>query len=130
MVDGLPHILLVEEDETLAEITAFRLELLGYSVATVGSGEAALSEALRRPPELMIVDLKLPTMSGLDLIERIASDEQTKDVVIMALSIEADLDAVHQAYNAGAKDYLVAPFDPVTLEAKVEQMLGQASRTL
>lgn len=131
MKTEVPHILLVVEDETLAEITAFRLELLGYSVKTVNSGEAALPAVVDRPPDLMIVDLKLPNMSGLELIERVSNSNQGEDEVwIMALSIEADLDAVQQAYNVGAKDYLVAPFDPLTLESKVEQVFQKVGRTV
>lgn len=130
MAAEVPHILLVVEDETLAEITAFRLELLGYSVQTVNTGEAALPAVVEHRPDLMIVDLKLPNMSGLELIERVVNNSQGEELWIMALSIEADLDAVQQAYIAGAKEYLVAPFDPLTLEAKVEHVFQQVGRTL
>ncbi|REJ68997.1 MAG: response regulator [Planctomycetota bacterium] len=127
MHDEVPHILFVEDDPLLSEVTAFRLELLGYRVETVGSGEDALAAVEKQKPNVAIVDLVLPGMSGIDLIDRFASNEATSDVAVMALSIEADTDAVQRAYNAGAQDYLVAPYDPATLEAKVERLLDRQS---
>lgn len=127
MHNEIPHILFVENDPLLADVTAFRLELLGYSVEAVASGEDALVAMDKVMPDVAIVDLVLPGVSGVELIERISSLERTSGVAVMALSIEADVDAVQCAYNAGARDFLVAPYDPATLEGKVEALLEQQS---
>ncbi len=124
--DG-PRILFVENDPLLAEVTAFRLELLGYQVDVVSTGEEALITIERNIPQVAVVDLVLPGMTGVELIERIASRHQSAEIPIMALSIEADIDAVQRAYNAGALDYLVAPYDPMTLENKVERLVRRQS---
>lgn len=125
MHNEVPRILFVESDSLLSEVTAFRLELLGYEVVAVSSGEEAFELMEERLPDVAIIDLVLPGITGVELIERITLDQRTAEVAVMALSIEADLDAVQRAYNAGARDYLVAPYDPATLESKVETLLEQ-----
>ena len=129
MNDELRQIMLVEEDETLAEITSFRLELLGYEVSVVASGEAAIASLEKQIPDVIIVDLVLPEMTGHELIERLARQESTSKVAIMALSIEADLDAVLLAYKVGALDYLVAPCNPTVLEDKVAKLMERAGQS-
>ena len=129
MNDELRQIMLVEEDETLAEITSFRLELLGYGVNVVASGEAAIASLEQQIPDVIIVDLVLPKMTGHELIERLARQESTSKVAIMALSIEADLDAVLLAYKVGALDYLVAPYNPTVLEDKVAKLMERAGQS-
>jgi DNA-binding response OmpR family regulator len=126
---GLKRILLVEPEPVLAEVTAFRLELLGYFVEKVSSAEDAFQKISDNKPDLVITDLALPGLDGVGLIERISSDQETSDLPIMALSFDADLDKVQAVHLAGAKDYLVVPFQPETLEEKVERLLDQAEQT-
>jgi response regulator RpfG family c-di-GMP phosphodiesterase len=85
MSEGTPQILLIEEDPTLLEITAFRLD-------------------------------------GIEFINRLSNDVRTSEIPIMILSTKADLDDVQRAYNAGADEYLVIPYDPMVLESKVERL--------
>ena len=118
-----PYILFIEEDPLLADVTGFRLELLGYEVKLVQTGEDALEAVRASAPDLMIIDLVLPDMDALDLISRFSDKAETNEIPILILSIEADLDAVQRAYNAGANDYLVAPYNPAVLEDKVETLL-------
>jgi DNA-binding response OmpR family regulator len=118
----IPPILLVEEDVTLLEITAFRLELLGYEVVTQGSAEQALEWLNTQLPSLIIVDQVLPGMDGIDFINRLSNEVQTSEVPVMVISTNSDLEDVQQAFNAGADEYLVIPYDPLVLEAKVERL--------
>lgn len=118
-----PRLLLVESDALLADITAFRLELLGYDVATAAGGDEALAKLDAALPDLIILDLHLEDMDGLDMIDRLSNDARTSAVAILAFSIDADLDSVQRAYAAGARDYLVVPYDPAVLEAKIESLL-------
>ncbi|MCA9227848.1 MAG: response regulator [Planctomycetales bacterium] len=121
------HLLLVEEDITLSDITAFRLELLGYAVEAVPSAEDALVSLERRRPDLILLDLHQPGMSGLEFIEQLTRDESTNTIPIMAIAIDADLESVQKAHKAGAVDYLVAPYDPTVLEEKVARQLERSS---
>jgi CheY-like chemotaxis protein len=124
MHEQSPQILLVEEDRTLLEITAFRLELLGYDVVTQQSAEKALEWLRDRLPTLIIVDYALPGMDGIEFINRLSNDTRTSEIPIMFLSTNADLEDVQRAYNAGASEYLVIPYDPIVLEAKVERLVN------
>jgi CheY-like chemotaxis protein len=118
----MPRILYVEEDPVLLEITAYRLELLGYQVETQQSGERALEWLRDHLPTLIIVDNVLPGMDGIEFINRLSNDTRTSETPIMLLSTNGDLEDVQKAYNAGADEYLVIPYDPVVLESKVERL--------
>jgi len=122
MSEGTPQILLIEEDPTLLEITAFRLELLGYEVVMQHSAERALEWLHDQLPTLIIVDHVLTGMDGIEFINRLSNDVRTSEIPIMILSTKADLDDVQRAYNAGADEYLVIPYDPMVLESKVERL--------
>jgi DNA-binding response OmpR family regulator len=114
--------MLVEEDATLLEITAFRLELLGYEVVTQDSAEKALDWLETQLPSLIIVDDVLPGMDGIEFINRLSNDIRTSEVPVMVISTNSDLEDVQKAYNAGADEYLVIPYDPIVLESKVERL--------
>ena len=122
MTDRTSQILFVEEDPILMEITAFRLELLGYEVVTHPSAERAMEWLNQQLPTMIIVDHVLPGMDGIEFINRLSNDTRTSDIPIMLLSTNGDLEDVQKAYNAGADDYLVIPYDPIVLESKVERL--------
>lgn len=122
-----PHILIVEAEEVIADITAFRLELLGFDVSLAYRGEQVNELLQARKPDLFIIDMQLPGLSGLALIEQVTASEATGTIPVIAISFDADTDQVHQAFAAGASDYIVAPFDPLVLEDKVSTVLS-ASR--
>jgi CheY-like chemotaxis protein len=129
MSDRAPQILFVEEDPILMEITAFRLELLGYEVVTQESAERAIEWLNEHTPTLIIVDHMLPGMDGIEFINRLSNDTRTGDIPIMLLSTNGDLEDVQKAYNAGADEYLVIPYDPMVLESKVERLATDMVRS-
>ena len=129
MSDRAPQILFVEEDPILMEITAFRLELLGYEVVTQESAERAIEWLHDKTPTLIIVDHMLPGMDGIEFINRLSNDTRTGDIPIMLLSTNGDLEDVQKAYNAGADEYLVIPYDPIVLESKVERLATEMVRS-
>ncbi len=118
-----PKILLIEDEPVLAEVTGFRLELLGFEVETAASSEETFQAIQRQVPDVIILNLGSPDLGGLALTERLSSDPTTSPIPIIALSDNADLDEVERAYAAGAKDYLVIPYTPTTLEEKLERLL-------
>ncbi len=122
MSGSTSQILFVEEDPILLEITAFRLELLGYEVVSQQSAERAIEWLRDHMPTLIIVDHVLPGMDGIEFINRLSNDTRTSEIPVMFLSTNGDLEDVQKAYNAGADEYLVIPYDPIVLEAKVERL--------
>ena len=129
MADRAPQILLIEGEPTLLQITAFRLELLGYEVTALESAERALDWLHDQLPSVIIVDHALPGIDGIEFINRLSNDTRTSDVPIMLLSTNGDLDDVQKAYNAGADEYLVIPYDPLVLESKVERLASAVPET-
>ena len=125
-----PIILLIEDEPVLTEVTGFRLELLGFEVETATSAEEAFAAIQRRLPDAIILDLGSPDMGGLALTERLSNDPKTSPIPIMAISSNADLDEVQRVYAAGAKDYLVIPYDPTILEEKLGKLLQQAGKAV
>jgi DNA-binding response OmpR family regulator len=117
------HILLIEEDATLADITAFRLELSGYAVEVVHSAHGAFAAIQARVPDIVITDLVLPDIDGCEFISRLSHDKQCEHVPILVFSTNSALDQVEKAYAAGAKQYLVTPYDPTVLDERVESLL-------
>jgi len=124
MTEEAKQILLVEEDPILLEITAFRLELLGYRVEVKKSARQALEWLREHLPALIIVDEVLPGMDGIEFVNRVSNDMRTTEIPILFLSTNSDPKDVQRAYNAGADEYLVIPYDPIVLESKVEHLVG------
>lgn len=122
------HLLIVEEEATLAEVTAFRLDLLGFSVQVARNAEEAFSQIKQKKPDLMIVDLKLSGAGGVAFIEQLASEIETAAIPVIALSFDAELEQVQRAFSAGAADYLVAPYNPAVLEEKVENLIAESAK--
>jgi DNA-binding response OmpR family regulator len=121
-------ILLIESDPTLLEITAFRLELLGYGVIPCETAEKALEWLRDQLPTVVVVDHVLSGIDGIELVNRLSNDTRTSEIPIMFLSTNGDLEDVQKAYNAGADEYLVIPYDPLVLEAKVERLVSAVTQ--
>lgn len=120
-------ILLVEEEPVLREVTAFRLELLGYQVVnfeSAGNAQAWLQQEL---PQLIVVGQVAETGS-LDFLNQLSNEQRTSEIPVVFLSASSDLEDVQKAYNAGADDFLVTPYDPQVLETKVQSLTATAKR--
>jgi CheY-like chemotaxis protein len=116
-------ILFIEDDATLAEITAFRLELLRYQVKTVHTADQALTWLQQELPDVILLDLALSGADGLELVNQLSNAPRTSHIPIMVFSTDADLGKVQKAYTSGAKDFLLIPYDPLVLENKLEKLL-------
>lgn len=123
MLDHVASLLLVEPDELIAELTAFRLELLGFRVLTVHRPDDGLREALDREPDVILLDLRSEDGDAIAMLRALSDNTRTAGVPVLALSTDADLHQVERAYRSGAKDYLVLPYDPAVLERKVRRLL-------
>ncbi|MDC0936127.1 response regulator [Pirellulales bacterium] len=119
-------VLLVEEEPVVRDITAFRLELLGYPVVvkeSAGQASQYLSDEL---PALIAVG-QLADIDPIDFVNRLSDDERTSSIPVIYLSANSDLEAVQRAFNAGADEYLVTPYDPLVLEQKVVGLVTAAA---
>jgi len=122
MTNQAPHILLMEEEPTLLDITAFRLELLGYTVTCMETAQEAMLWLKDNLPDLIAVG-QLTDMKSIEFLNLLSNDPRTSELPMIYVSASADLMEVQQAYNAGADEFLVTPYNPMVLEKKVEGLL-------
>lgn len=115
-----PLILVVEDDKAVRNLIATTLEMQNYPFVTAETGQAALLAATTQNPSLMILDLGLPDMDGVDIIRRVRSWSQMPIIVVSARSEDADKIG---ALDAGADDYLVKPFATSELLARLRASL-------
>lgn len=120
---GGETILVVEDEETLAESIVFSLETEGYSVTAVGDGPGALASITDHPPDLVILDLMLPGLPGLDVLRRVRPEHGMPVIILTAKSSEAD---VVIGLELGADDYMTKPFSMRELVARVRSNLRRA----
>lgn len=117
------RLLLVFGEPVLAELTSFRLELLGYQVESVASGGEATAAIGKALPDLVIVDTTLRDGDGIEWIARVRGEYQPHQLPVIVFSLDPSLETVERAYHAGAQDYLITPFDPTVMEEKIETLL-------
>jgi DNA-binding response OmpR family regulator len=120
-----PQTILIVEDETsIASFVALYLKNAGYNVKAVGTGGAALNAIAAEPPALIILDLNLPDMDGLEICRRV---RKSSDVPILMLTArDEDVDKII-GLEVGADDYLTKPFNPRELVARVKSVLRRSS---
>ncbi|HWZ89074.1 MAG TPA: response regulator transcription factor [Polyangiaceae bacterium] len=114
------HVLIVDDEKRIREVVEYALQKNGYRVSSVADGPAALSAVERDPPDLVVLDVMLPGLDGLEVCRRIRSHRQTP---ILFLSARADEVDRIVGLELGGDDYLVKPFSPRELVARVRAVL-------
>ena len=117
-------ILLVEDDSDWRHLVAYHLTNAGFTVIEAEDGVAALREANREPPDLIILDVRLPQMSGLDVCRELRAGIRTEQVPIIMLTARTRAQDLEQAYAAGATDHVAKPFSPRDLVERAEKALA------
>jgi two-component system response regulator MprA len=115
-----PRVLVVEDDEEIALVLQRSLRLEGYEVRIAGDGEAALDQSAAFNPDLVILDLGLPKLDGIEVARRL---RKTDDVPILMLTARDALEARVEGLDSGADDYLVKPFERQELLARLRALL-------
>jgi DNA-binding response OmpR family regulator len=117
------NILIVEDEPTVRDVVARYLQREGYGVSTAGDGEVGLRLALERRPDLVVLDLMLPGLDGLEVCRRLRATVQTPVVMLTARSEDHD---VVLGLGLGADDYIRKPFSPAELVARVKAVLRRS----
>ncbi|HJU48430.1 MAG TPA: response regulator transcription factor [Gaiellaceae bacterium] len=121
---GQQSILVVEDEASIASFVALYLKNAGYAVRTVSNGQAALSQLAAEVPALVILDLNLPDIDGIEICRRV---RKSSDVPILMLTArDEDVDKII-GLEVGADDYLTKPFNPRELVARVKTILRRAT---
>ncbi len=120
-------ILVVEDDEDIMELIAYNLEKERYAVLKSDTGEKALARVGKNRPDLVLLDLMLPGMDGLEICKRLKSDAATRDIPVLMVTAKGEESDVVAGLELGADDYLTKPFRPREMIARVRAILRRAA---
>ena len=120
-----PLVLVADDDPDILDLVRFRLERAGYDVVQAGNGEEALQVATQRRPDLAVLDVMMPKLSGYDVTRQLREQESTKKMPVILLTARVQEADVARGFESGADDYLKKPFSPQELRARVQAILGR-----
>ena len=116
-------ILVVDDEEDILELIRYNLAREGYQVTCVTSGEAGIDAAKAELPDLVILDLMLPGVDGLDVCRVLKHDSRTKGIPVIMVTAKGEEADIVSGLELGAEDYLVKPFSPRVLSARIRSVL-------
>ena len=123
-------ILCVDDEPDILEILKYNLSNEGYNVSTAADGKSAIEIAYNISPNLIIMDVMMPNMDGVEACEKLRSDEKFNDTIIMFLTARGEDYSHVAAYDAGADDYVTKPVKPKVLVSKVKGLLRRLKKVI
>ncbi len=120
-------ILLVDDEPDILEFVSFNLRKENYKVSTCSNGKVALEMALRNRPDLILMDVMMPGMDGIEVCEEMRKHNELNDVIIVFLSSRSEDYSLIAGLNAGADDYITKPVKPKMLMTKIKSLLRRKS---
>jgi two-component system phosphate regulon response regulator PhoB len=118
-------VLLAEDDADIRFLVTFKLEQAGHAVRGFGDGASALADARVHRPDLAVLDILMPGMSGLDVCRELRGDPATAAVPVIMLTAAAQEADIAAGFAAGADDYIVKPFSPRDFALRVKAVLAR-----
>ena len=122
------HILVVDDERDLAELLVYNLKRAGYAVAAAFNGRAALESISNRAPDLILLDVMLPELSGTEVASRVRSNPQTAGIPIIMLTAKGEEVDQIVGLTVGADDYVAKPFSMKVLLARIEAVMRRTAR--
>jgi DNA-binding response OmpR family regulator len=121
----MTSVLVVDDDPDVCDLVTYKLEQSGFEVRRASDGDAALREVARQVPDLVLLDIMMPGISGLEVLERWRSDVATAAIPVVMLTAKAQENDVERGFQLGADDYVVKPFSPRELVRRVTAVLSR-----
>jgi DNA-binding response OmpR family regulator len=118
------RILLIEDEQDMAVMVSIRLESAGYYVRLVKDGREGFDIAKRDMPDLILLDIMLPSMNGYDICSALKVDKRCKKIPIIILTARAQKEDIERGFKSGADAYIVKPFDPEYLLARIGELIS------
>lgn len=125
----MPSIMLVEDDRTICENTAEILEMEGYTVFTASNGKEGFQKIKTMLPDLIICDILMPEMGGLELLAKLGLHSELKKIPLIFYSAKSEKKDIQQGLDLGAYDYIVKPSDLNDLLASIRKYLIEGKRS-
>jgi DNA-binding response OmpR family regulator len=122
------RVLVVDDEPSMRTLCRINLELAGFEVTDASDGSTALARAREQDFDLILLDVMLPDIGGLEVAERLAADAVTRGVPVAFLSARTAGEDLRRGYEHGAVDYITKPFDPLELAGRVREIFGRVER--
>lgn len=119
----MQKILIAEDERDILELIIFTLEFGGYQVVPTSNGEEALEMVYKEEPDLILLDVRMPRMSGYEVCKRIKSENNIRHIPVVFLSAKGQEAEVSTGYDMGASDYILKPFAPDHLLERLDHIL-------
>ena len=123
----MARILVADDDVDIRELVEFKLSTMGHDVVAVADGQAAIDACQAQRPDLAVLDVMMPGVSGLDAIRAIRADPGLSDLPVILLTARAQESDVETGFDSGADDYITKPFSPRELASRVEALLTRSA---
>ena len=121
----MTKILIAEDEPDIRELVAFTLRFAGYEVVTAANGEEAVQQAVKELPDLALMDVRMPRMTGYDACRAMKANPELKDIPVVFLSAKGQEGEIATGLEAGAEEYLLKPFAPDQLTSHVKTILAK-----
>jgi len=121
----MTKILIAEDERDIRDLITYTLQFAGYEVVLAGDGEEAVRLALQEMPDLVLMDVRMPRMTGYEACKAIKANEKTKGIPVVFLSAKGQEAEIQAGIQAGAVEYMVKPFSPDQLTARVQVVLAK-----
>lgn len=119
----MARILIAEDERDIRDLITFTLQFAGHQVFPTSNGEEAYQKAVDIVPDLVLLDVRMPRMTGYEACEQIKANAITRDVPVVFLSAKGQESEVRTGFEAGAEEYILKPFSPEQLVARVREIL-------
>ncbi|PZS29135.1 MAG: DNA-binding response regulator [Pseudonocardiales bacterium] len=123
----MPYVLVVDDDDTVASVVVSYLQRAGHDTERVGDGQSALDAVAKRAPDLMVLDLMLPEVDGLEVCQRVRKTHADLPIIMLTALSEAE-DRI-AGLEVGADDYVTKPFSPRELVLRIDSVLRRFAMT-
>jgi len=121
----MARILIAEDEPDIRELVAFILRFAGHEVTAASNGEEALQQATQLIPDIIIMDVRMPKMTGYDACRAMKADVMLKDIPVVFLSAKGQDAEIQTGLDVGAEEYLLKPFAPDQLAERVKAILSK-----
>ena len=122
------RVLVVDDDPVILELLRINFEIEGFEVISAADGQEGLERARAEQPDVVLSDIMMPRVDGLQLLARLRDDPTTAGLPVVLLSAKAQNNEVQRGLALGADDYVTKPFDPLELIDRVNAVLAKSRR--
>jgi DNA-binding response OmpR family regulator len=121
----MTRILVIEDTEAFAALVEFKLKSAGYEVDIAENGKVGLAKASASPPDLIVLDVMMPVMNGLETLKALKGNPALRTIPVLMLTAQSSEDEVVRGLELGADDYMTKPFSPKIFLARVNSILSK-----